>query len=108
MIGEVNTKGRARRLPLKADIRKALCFPGGSTLMVSHLNDSSPDSAEQTELLFPLKLPEKYHSSDGVQKLQLECIERTDHPEGGNQIISSTSYSHSENAVIERSLIDGR
>ena len=23
---------------IKADIRRALCFPGGSTLMVSHLN----------------------------------------------------------------------
>jgi hypothetical protein len=23
---------------VKADIRRALCFPGGSTLMVSHLN----------------------------------------------------------------------
>nr|XP_027066026.1 uncharacterized protein LOC113691896 [Coffea arabica] len=33
VIGEVNTKGRARRLPIKAEIRKALCFPGGSTLM---------------------------------------------------------------------------
>ncbi|XP_054782488.1 uncharacterized protein LOC129289715 isoform X2 [Prosopis cineraria] len=36
-IAEVDTKGRARRLPIKAAIRKALCFPGGSTLMVCHL-----------------------------------------------------------------------
>ncbi|CAJ2671573.1 unnamed protein product [Trifolium pratense] len=36
-IAQVDTKGRARRLPVKADIRKALCFPGGSTLMILHL-----------------------------------------------------------------------
>ncbi|XP_061363007.1 uncharacterized protein LOC133306682 [Gastrolobium bilobum] len=36
-IAQVDTKGRARRLPVKADIRKSLCFPGGSTLMVCHL-----------------------------------------------------------------------
>ncbi|KAF6160177.1 hypothetical protein GIB67_016613 [Kingdonia uniflora] len=37
-IAEVDSKGKARRLPLKAAIRRALCFPGGSTLMVSHIN----------------------------------------------------------------------
>ncbi|XP_058749892.1 uncharacterized protein LOC131622894 isoform X2 [Vicia villosa] len=36
-IAEVDTRGRARRLPIKADIRKTLCLPGGSTLMVCHL-----------------------------------------------------------------------
>ncbi|XP_057438020.1 uncharacterized protein LOC130730128 isoform X2 [Lotus japonicus] len=36
-IAQVDAKGRARRLPVKADIRKSLCFPGGSTLMVCHL-----------------------------------------------------------------------
>lgn len=39
-IAEIDTKGRARRVPIRADIRRALCFPGGSTLMVSHLNGS--------------------------------------------------------------------
>ncbi|XP_048322061.2 uncharacterized protein LOC107431598 isoform X5 [Ziziphus jujuba] len=49
-VAEVDTKGRARRLPIKADIRRALCFPGGSTLMVSHLNrDISANST------YPLK-----------------------------------------------------
>ncbi|XP_010672949.2 uncharacterized protein LOC104889428 [Beta vulgaris subsp. vulgaris] len=38
-IAEVDTKGRARRLPIRADIRRALCFPGGSILMISHLNE---------------------------------------------------------------------
>ncbi|KAL2923431.1 Mediator of DNA damage checkpoint protein 1 [Bienertia sinuspersici] len=39
-IAEVDAKGRTRRLPIRADIRRALCFPGGSTLMVAHLNDN--------------------------------------------------------------------
>ncbi|XP_043725238.1 uncharacterized protein LOC122671851 isoform X2 [Telopea speciosissima] len=37
-VAEVDISGRVRKLPIKADIRRALCFPGGSTLMVSHLN----------------------------------------------------------------------
>ncbi|CAO2822266.1 unnamed protein product [Amaranthus hypochondriacus] len=37
-IAEVDSKGKAQKLPIRADIRRALCFPGGSTLMVSHLN----------------------------------------------------------------------
>lgn len=53
MIGEVAKNGRARKLPIKADIRKALCFPGGSTLMSSHLlKDSSSESAELPNLSF--------------------------------------------------------
>ncbi|MCL7026054.1 hypothetical protein MKW94_003847 [Papaver nudicaule] len=35
---EVDSKGKASGLRMKANIRKALCFPGDSTLMVSHLN----------------------------------------------------------------------
>ncbi|KAL3534464.1 hypothetical protein ACH5RR_002925 [Cinchona calisaya] len=104
VIGEVNKKGRARRLPIKSDIRKALCFPGGSTLMVSHLNDGSPHPAEQIKLLFPLKLPEKHHSSD-VQKVQPQCMERTGQPERGNQIITSTAYSQAED--VDSFVTDG-
>lgn len=36
-MGEVDGKGKARRLPVKANIRKALSFPGGSMLMVAQL-----------------------------------------------------------------------
>ncbi|RDX97208.1 Mediator of DNA damage checkpoint protein 1, partial [Mucuna pruriens] len=43
-IAQVDTKGRARRLPVKADIRKSLCFPGGSTLMVCHLRKEADDA----------------------------------------------------------------
>ncbi|XP_047268271.1 uncharacterized protein LOC107870003 [Capsicum annuum] len=56
VIGQVDTKGRARRLPIKADIRKALCFPGGSNLMISHFNkDNLHGSAVYLNLKFPLK-----------------------------------------------------
>ncbi|KAE8098705.1 hypothetical protein FH972_016749 [Carpinus fangiana] len=71
-IAEVNAKGRARRLPIKADIRRALCFPGGSTLMVSHLNkDCSDNYADLLRLRLPLKPHEKSSSSAacGVQRL---------------------------------------
>ncbi|XP_050245567.1 uncharacterized protein LOC126693588 isoform X1 [Quercus robur] len=71
-IAEVDNKGRARRLPIKADIRKALCFPGGSTLMVSHLNKELADnSAGSLRLCIPLKPHEKSSSSAviGVQQL---------------------------------------
>ncbi|KAI3967795.1 hypothetical protein MKX01_039187 [Papaver californicum] len=42
---EVDSKGKVSGLRMKPNIRKALCFPGGSTLMVSHLdNDISTSS----------------------------------------------------------------
>ncbi|GFP90911.1 mediator of DNA damage checkpoint protein 1 [Phtheirospermum japonicum] len=58
VIGEVDKKGRARRLPIKAEVRRALCFPGGSTLMVSHLIDSSSESVELLNPCLPTKSPE--------------------------------------------------
>jgi len=36
-VGEVDTRGKIRKIPVRADIKRALCFPGGSTLMVAHL-----------------------------------------------------------------------
>lgn len=55
-IAEVDTKGRRCRLPIKADIRKALCFPGGSTLMVLHLNqDVSGNTSDSLKLGVSLK-----------------------------------------------------
>lgn len=71
-IAEVDAKGRARRLPIKADIRRALCFPGGSTLMVSHLKkDCSNNSADSLRLCLPLNSHEKSSSTAtcGVQQL---------------------------------------
>lgn len=55
-IAEVDKKGRPRRLPIKPNIRRALCFPGGSTLMVSHLNEGNPATpGAALQLCFPLK-----------------------------------------------------
>ncbi|XP_016651510.1 PREDICTED: uncharacterized protein LOC103339295 [Prunus mume] len=55
-IAEVDTKGKCRRIPIKADIRRALCFPGGSTLMVLHLNqDVSTNTSESLKLGILLK-----------------------------------------------------
>ncbi|KAI8017137.1 hypothetical protein LOK49_LG04G00682 [Camellia lanceoleosa] len=61
-IGEVDTKGRVRRLPIKAGVRRALCFPGESTLKVSHLNKDSSANPEE---------PPKLGSSNGVPMLYI-------------------------------------
>ena len=61
----MDSKGRARRLPIRVDIRWALCFPGGSTLMVSHLGrDISANFLEVVKKSFPLKPDEKSLSLD--------------------------------------------
>ncbi|XP_044468617.1 uncharacterized protein LOC123198097 [Mangifera indica] len=55
-IAEVDRKGRARSLPIKADVRKALSFPGGSTLMISHLDkDPSANIPDSLNFCIPLK-----------------------------------------------------
>ncbi|KXG21877.1 uncharacterized protein LOC8077933 [Sorghum bicolor] len=41
-VGEVDTKGKVRKIPVRADIKRTLCFPGGSTLMVAHLKKQLP------------------------------------------------------------------
>ncbi|XP_068660316.1 uncharacterized protein [Aristolochia californica] len=56
-LADVDTRGRARRLPIKAEIRKALCFPGASILMVSHLDKDTSiptDLPKQVDLHPPL------------------------------------------------------
>lgn len=108
VIGEVNKKGRARRLPIKADIRKALCFPGGSTLMVSHLSDSSTHPEELMKLSFPLKLPDLHCSSDIILQQQQEHVDcDLESPKGLNQIISSTGDSPPDNMTLARFMKDG-
>ncbi|KAK1278602.1 hypothetical protein QJS04_geneDACA023857 [Acorus gramineus] len=57
-IGEVNTKGRIRKLPIKADVRRALSFPGGSILMVANLTVDAKvavNSFEHATMNLPLK-----------------------------------------------------
>ncbi|KAI4300842.1 hypothetical protein L6164_034172 [Bauhinia variegata] len=90
-IAKVDTKGRARRLPIKADIRKALCFPGGSTLMIHHLRkDLSADSVNSIKDL-PSQLHQKYLTSaiaenerrefSGVLHIELKLNTENDQPE---------------------------
>lgn len=55
----MGTKGRARRLPVKADIQKSLCFLGGSTLMVCHLGkEFLADDANTVKYL-----PSQFHQN---------------------------------------------
>ncbi|GAB2221649.1 hypothetical protein Droror1_Dr00012834 [Drosera rotundifolia] len=85
-IAEVDSKGKARRIPIKADIRRALCFPGGSTLMVSHLKSSLHGAPDNTVIL-PLK-----SKSDETLLLSAngmpyeECNEESSGALTGNQI----------------------
>lgn len=96
-IGEVDTKGKARRLPIKADIRRALCFPGGSTLMVSHLNMGT--SANPQELpKFCSLLGHTEHSLPSATTVHIPTLgskEICSVPhEVVNQITATTEYSH--------------
>lgn len=71
-IAEVDTKGRARRLPIKADIRKALCFPGGSTLMVCHLRMELLADASNSMKCLPLELHQNSLTSANAENNQLQ------------------------------------
>ncbi|KAF5938181.1 hypothetical protein HYC85_025687 [Camellia sinensis] len=107
-IGEVDTKGRARRLPIKAGIRRALCFPGGSTLMVSHLNkDSSANPEEPPKLCTSLKPPDKSLPSAIVQN-GLEGIEESHDPlDVVNLMTALTEYSRPQSLVNRGFQMDG-
>ncbi|GJV80097.1 hypothetical protein Tco_1515967 [Tanacetum coccineum] len=83
IVGQLNTKGRARRLPIKADIIKALCFPGGTTLMVSHLQkECSYDSIESfklSSLIKPLQnsLPDSINQNQHLDSMDVgPCLFR--------------------------------
>lgn len=68
----MDAKGRARRLPVKADIRKSLCFPGGSTLMVCHLRkEFSADAANSMKCL-PSQLHHNSLTSANAENERLE------------------------------------
>ncbi|KAF3660388.1 Peptide chain release factor 2 isoform 1 [Capsicum annuum] len=78
VIGQVDTKGRARRLPIKADIRKALCFLGGSNLMISHFNkDNLHGSAVYLNLKFPLK-PSRENCRSPILQEQRDTLSEGD------------------------------
>ncbi|XP_023741132.1 uncharacterized protein LOC111889228 [Lactuca sativa] len=79
-VGEVDAKGKARKLAIKADIRKALCFPGGSTLMIAHLhNESSAVSLQVSSLLksyeksTSVSIGQSQHPGPGVENLITGC-----------------------------------
>ncbi|KAJ4980143.1 hypothetical protein NE237_010923 [Protea cynaroides] len=79
-VAEVDTKGKVRKLPIKADIRRALCFPGGSTLMVSHLNkDLSIQTIplSQFEFLVPSIAHSKSLSSVPTRVQELVGVENS-------------------------------
>lgn len=65
-IAKVNSKGRAGKLPLKAEIRKTLCIPGGSTLMIAHLN-------KNTSIFMMHPLNAEDHPSNPKETLNSTC-----------------------------------
>jgi hypothetical protein len=71
-IAQVDTKGRARRLPVKADIRKALCFPGGSTLMILHLKKELFDDNANSGKCLPSQPHQNSFTPAIVENEQLE------------------------------------
>ncbi|XP_019100564.1 PREDICTED: mediator of DNA damage checkpoint protein 1-like isoform X2 [Camelina sativa] len=62
-LAEVDHKGKAKRLHIKSNIRKALCFPGGSTLMLSHLKKESSLNPANLEITSSWK----YQSEGSLQ-----------------------------------------
>ncbi|KAF3336773.1 Mediator of DNA damage checkpoint protein 1 [Carex littledalei] len=78
LVGEVDSKGKARKLSVKADIKKMLCFPGASKLMVSHLkkdllnciNSSLDARIPNSDAKFPSTIPDSiaYDSYDLNEK----------------------------------------
>lgn len=100
-IGEVDKKGRAHRLPIKADVRRALCFPGGSTLMTSHLLKDNPSESVKFVKLFlptnPLELNYKNQEQEHV----------TDSLEPPREVAGSESF-ESERLVTENLSANGK
>ncbi|KAG5055082.1 hypothetical protein JHK85_007592 [Glycine max] len=71
-IAQVGTKGRARRLPIKADIQKSLCFLGGSTLMVCHLGKELLADDANTVKYLPSQFHQNSFTSAIAEDEQLE------------------------------------
>lgn len=83
-IGDVDWKGRAHKMPVRADIRKALCFPGDSTLMVSHLKNDKvlPDRSHAKICFFvPCRIPSTIELATVQNTLNSECVNLLD-PQG--------------------------
>ncbi|KAJ7976715.1 PAX-interacting protein 1 [Quillaja saponaria] len=95
-VAEVDTKGRARsrRLPIKANICKALCFPGGSTLMVSHLSKDMLANAEGFTKCVPLTFQQNYLPSTSAKSERL--VEFYNTASTVNRTMSSKGPEHSQ------------
>ncbi|KAL5546445.1 hypothetical protein UlMin_006132 [Ulmus minor] len=105
-VAEVDIKGRARRFPIKSDVRRALCFPGGSTLMVSHLKqDASAYSADSLKLDFSIK-PNVRSSSNGVLEIQLYGCPSVDYHTANAQNQSNSTRTITETSQPEMLLND--
>ncbi|KAL6523265.1 hypothetical protein OROGR_016868 [Orobanche gracilis] len=77
VIGEVDKKGKSRRLRIKAEIRRALCFPGGSTLMASHLlKDSSSEPVELLNPCLPTKPPRLSKEDNQIAEIRSSDSEK--------------------------------
>ncbi|XP_011075377.1 uncharacterized protein LOC105159868 [Sesamum indicum] len=102
VIGEVDKKGRARKLPIKADVRRALCFPGGSTLMVCHLHsDSSSKAVNLSTLRSPLKLSEL-----NFEKQEPRHIVASHEPSKEDNGVADSGYSDSIKLETEKFSVD--
>ncbi|RZC82726.1 hypothetical protein C5167_045514 [Papaver somniferum] len=72
---EVDNKGKVSGLRMKANIRRALCFPGGSTLMVSHLNkdiSTSTNPSNDPKLCSLLKGHVNSAASVSIQRQEMQ------------------------------------
>ncbi|XP_052177059.1 uncharacterized protein LOC127791239 isoform X2 [Diospyros lotus] len=108
-IGEVDTKGRARRLPIKANIRRALSFPGGSTLMVSNLiEDKSANLEEPVKPFSFLKSLEISLPSVLVENHEVGGLDETSAPVNAvNQMLVRTECSQPQDLVKNGFQMDG-
>ncbi|KAH9317994.1 hypothetical protein KI387_019763, partial [Taxus chinensis] len=52
-LAEVDGNGKARKLPIKNDVRRAMSVPGSATLLVSHLNGDNYASGNAINLTPP-------------------------------------------------------
>ena len=90
-IAEVDTKGKVRRIPVRADIRRALCFPGGSTLMISHIKGISMCSADFPKLPSLLKPEAPYAARISVANRGCNVSNATD-----QHTIQNLNFQHDE------------
>ncbi|KAK9128880.1 hypothetical protein Syun_017677 [Stephania yunnanensis] len=101
-VAEVDTKGKARRLPIRPDIRKALCIPGGSTLLVSHIdkdNKVPANPSESSKLCFLLMPPSKSSLSVPVRSQALGGAQNCNYVWKNNFPSIGEHVSHCSNEV---------